>query len=264
MLKLQSFLNTFESEHLTLNSIFDQDTFDAVSRFQNKYFDDILKPWGHTAPTSFVYILTKKKINEIYCKTTINLTDAQKQEIAEFHAYLESLKNNPVDVSVDVGNNNSKTIVSPVKKDQSLAGSIASSVASTVASVTNNTKLRNLAVSLFGTPKGLGQISSTYLLILLAIILLAVFWPTPKAGGKGSIMVLEKHPKNPVKTQSTEPIEMPSASIGSEIPPESVHAEENKIIEDKKDDDDTPPSIFNNPGNSGNSSSGQGFKGIIG
>ncbi len=90
MLKLKSFLNVFEKEKLSLTTVFDRATFDAVSRFQNKYFDDILEPWGHKAPTGFVYILTKKKINEIYCNTEIILSQADKDEIAAFRALMDS------------------------------------------------------------------------------------------------------------------------------------------------------------------------------
>jgi hypothetical protein len=91
VLKLQFFLNKFEGENLSFTNVFDESTFGAVQRFQNKYFDDILKPWGHTAPTGFVYITTKKKINEIYCNTSITLSQADQQEINAFRAYIESL-----------------------------------------------------------------------------------------------------------------------------------------------------------------------------
>lgn len=91
VLKLQSFLNVFEGENLSYTSVFDGATFQAVSRFQNKYFDDILKPWGHTAPTGFVYILTKKKVNEIYCNSLIQLTEQEQKEIRDFHAWITGL-----------------------------------------------------------------------------------------------------------------------------------------------------------------------------
>ena len=37
----------------------------AVIRFQEKYFDDILAPWGFTKGTGFVGPTTRKKLNEI-------------------------------------------------------------------------------------------------------------------------------------------------------------------------------------------------------
>ena len=70
VMRLQAFLKSFEGyDYVTVNGVFDQATFDAVS-FQMKYKDDILTPWGHTAPTGYVYILTLKKINELYCQHT--------------------------------------------------------------------------------------------------------------------------------------------------------------------------------------------------
>jgi len=64
--KLERFLNEFEGENLAVNGIYEQVDFEAVERFQNKYFSDILEPWNHTAPTGYVYITTKKKINEVF------------------------------------------------------------------------------------------------------------------------------------------------------------------------------------------------------
>jgi hypothetical protein len=76
---------------LSVSGTFDQATYNATSRFQNQYFGDILEPWGHTGPTGFVYILTKKKINEIYCNTIISLTPDQQAEIIVFRSYLASI-----------------------------------------------------------------------------------------------------------------------------------------------------------------------------
>jgi hypothetical protein len=104
MIKLQAFLKTFEGyDNVTINGVFDQATFDAVSSFQMRYFDDILKPWGHTAPTGYVYILTSKKINEIYCQRLFPINEAQAKEIVAFRALLESLRAQgfPVNVNPD-------------------------------------------------------------------------------------------------------------------------------------------------------------------
>ena len=92
--KLQIFLQQLEGEiGLQVTGIFDQATFDAVSRFQNKYELDILTPWGYTDPTGYVYILTKKKINEIVCQLAFPVTPLQQEEIDAFRAFLESLRN---------------------------------------------------------------------------------------------------------------------------------------------------------------------------
>lgn len=101
--KLQVFLKTMEGfADLQVTGVFDQATYGAVSEFQNKYFGDILEPWGHTAPTGFVYILTKKKINEIVCDMPFPLTALQQQEIIEFRTYLASLQASGVNLSMNI------------------------------------------------------------------------------------------------------------------------------------------------------------------
>ncbi len=91
--RLQAFLKTFEGEtNLPITGIFDQATLDAVTRFQTKYQGDILSPWGYSAPTGYVYILTKKKINELFCNAAFPLTDAQQSEIDRVRALVEQLR----------------------------------------------------------------------------------------------------------------------------------------------------------------------------
>ncbi len=88
VLKLQSFLKNNENmSDVTLNGIYDNQTFEAVSKFQTRYSDEIIKPWGDT-PKGFVYILTKKKINELYCGSEFKfpLTLSEINEIHDFKA----------------------------------------------------------------------------------------------------------------------------------------------------------------------------------
>lgn len=102
VLKLQAFLLNFEGHsEVSLTGVFDQATFDAVSAFQMKYFDDILAPWGHTGPTGYVYILTLKKINEIYCQHVFPLNQAQINEIAAYRDLLEHLGTGGGDLGPD-------------------------------------------------------------------------------------------------------------------------------------------------------------------
>ena len=82
--KLERFLNEFENENLEINGIYEQVDFDAVSRFQEKYLEDVLNPWSHDSSTGYVYITTKKKINEIYCQMKFSLTSDQEAEISLF------------------------------------------------------------------------------------------------------------------------------------------------------------------------------------
>ena len=83
--KLQAFLRIFEGESaLAISAVYDDATIDAVNRFQVKYFDDILAPWGHTGPTGYTYILTKKKVNEIFCDKLITLSQEDQNEIISY------------------------------------------------------------------------------------------------------------------------------------------------------------------------------------
>ncbi len=83
--KLQVFLRDYEGfSELGVTGVFDENTFKAVSKFQLKYKDDILTPWGASLPSGYVYITTSKKINEIYCQSEIFLTEKQQEEIDRF------------------------------------------------------------------------------------------------------------------------------------------------------------------------------------
>ncbi len=84
--KLERFLNEFEEEILPVNGIYEKIDFDAVSRFQEKYMSAVLSPWSHNRATGYVYITTKKKINEIYCGREFPLTEQQQVEITSFSA----------------------------------------------------------------------------------------------------------------------------------------------------------------------------------
>ena len=66
ILKLKTFLNEYEGESLDLEDLtYNQETFDAVLRFQEKYAEDILAPWNLTNGTGYVGETTVEKINEI-------------------------------------------------------------------------------------------------------------------------------------------------------------------------------------------------------
>ncbi|MCK5591136.1 MAG: hypothetical protein KAI72_04200, partial [Candidatus Pacebacteria bacterium] len=82
--KLETFLNIFEGESLAINGSYEKVDFNAVSRFQEKYRTDVLDPWGLKSATGFVYITTKKKVNELYCKREFPLTLKQEKEINKY------------------------------------------------------------------------------------------------------------------------------------------------------------------------------------
>jgi uncharacterized protein YegL len=89
--KLERFLNTYQDEKLEVNGIYDQADYDAVARFQKKYSGEVLTPWGYDQSTGYVYITTKKKVNEIYCAKPFPLDTAQEAEIVAFKALLKQL-----------------------------------------------------------------------------------------------------------------------------------------------------------------------------
>ena len=177
VLKLQSFLNVFEGENLSYTSVFDEPTFQAVSRFQNKYFYDILEPWGHEAPTGFVYILTKKKINEIYCNTLISLTLDQQQEILSFRSFLKSLQSSSSGASFSSfdGGSGSVEPESAVLSSQNVlengdSGIVVVSLGSSSSQGESGSVVKNAAVSLFGAGGVLNN--KNYLMVIATLLVI--------------------------------------------------------------------------------------------
>lgn len=83
VLKLQAFLKVFEGANVELSGEYDSSSVQAVHAFQAKYASDILAPWGTNQSTGYVYLTTRKKINEIYCDRgqTFPLTESELQII---------------------------------------------------------------------------------------------------------------------------------------------------------------------------------------
>jgi hypothetical protein len=69
--RLQHVLKAYEGASVEENGIYDQETLSAVHAFQTKYWDTILAPWNIKQSTGFVYLTTRKKVNEIYCKNEV-------------------------------------------------------------------------------------------------------------------------------------------------------------------------------------------------
>ncbi|OHA95818.1 MAG: hypothetical protein A3C70_00275 [Candidatus Zambryskibacteria bacterium RIFCSPHIGHO2_02_FULL_43_14] len=163
VLKLQAFLINFEgNDNVALTGVFDQATFEAVSAFQMKYFSDILEPWGHTEPTGYVYILTIKKINEIYCQRIFPLSQVQLNEIIAYRALLDGLKQQGINVELPTGigggedATNTESLIPVIGGASPLRGQI----------------LNNLATAIFAQPETLlDTIKCLYGLILILILL---------------------------------------------------------------------------------------------
>ena len=86
--RLQKFLRDYESAKLAETGTYDGATLAAVHAFQTKYDADILSPWGTGRSTGYVYLTTRKKINEIVCRNTRTffLTPDELKKIAEVRA----------------------------------------------------------------------------------------------------------------------------------------------------------------------------------
>lgn len=65
--KIQTYLNTYEKELLAVDGVYKNEDVDAVKRFQEKYKDQILGPWGFTSATGVVAMTTAAKINSVMC-----------------------------------------------------------------------------------------------------------------------------------------------------------------------------------------------------
>lgn len=90
--RLQRFLRDFESAQITETGSYDTATLTAVHAFQAKYASDILKPWGISKSTGYVYLTTRKKVNEIFCRytKTFFLTVEEQQKIDQARASLSA------------------------------------------------------------------------------------------------------------------------------------------------------------------------------
>lgn len=97
--KLQVFLRDLEGYPVEVTGVYDVQTITSLNAFQMRYKGDVLTPWGHSAPTSFTYITTKKKVNEIYCKMAFPVTALEQKEIDAYRAFLQGLSNAGVTIT---------------------------------------------------------------------------------------------------------------------------------------------------------------------
>lgn len=187
VVKLQVFLRELEGfKNLPVTGVYDQATFDAVSIFQEKYSDDILKPWGYTSK-GFTYILTKKKVNEIVCQKMFPLTAMQQDEIQDWNAFVASMGGMGGDGSIlfpSSANNDLRDIVvgeisSTSTEDTELANAYRSgnktATESMFGSILGDMSLRNLAGAIFTLPADRAAVLQCVyylLMILIAIYIL--------------------------------------------------------------------------------------------
>jgi len=171
-------------KNLQITNVFDQATFDAVSAFQVSFQPDILTPWGYAQgeSTGFVYILTKKKINEIVCQRAYPLNTQQEEEIAQFNAFMESLRSQGVSVpgvtepvNGDLGGTSTGSAIATI---DNLLNSLGGTSGNTTGSQNNgglfgNANLRYVAGAIFAGPEGFAD---TMQAIVAVIVALALIW----------------------------------------------------------------------------------------
>jgi len=67
VVRLQTYLNTYENESLDVDGSFGTLDEEAVKRFQLKYRKAVMNPWGMTQPSGYVFKTTRDHINTLKC-----------------------------------------------------------------------------------------------------------------------------------------------------------------------------------------------------
>jgi hypothetical protein len=144
------------------------------------YKDDILTPWGHTAPTGYTYILTLKKINEIYCRHIMPLSDAQQHEIAAFRALITGLRAQGYPTETQVITVPGREVQIPVttttvEQATTTATSTPIQIPIVGQEIPKGQNLKNLAAAVFSIPndlQGIMQCLYEWLLIIIVLYIL--------------------------------------------------------------------------------------------
>jgi hypothetical protein len=178
--KLQIFLNVFEGAHLDVSGFYDLATFNATVAFQNKYKTNVLDPWGGTTP-GFVYLTTRKQVNEIYCQTAFPLDGNQTMEVNAWRAMMESLREQGISVPQQGGEVlGAATAEANAAQNEELASSTQTqneNVASgteKILPVTNRGAFANMLGSAYSSISG--DIASNWFTLLIYLLLIPAAW----------------------------------------------------------------------------------------
>ncbi|MFA6565660.1 MAG: PKD domain-containing protein, partial [Candidatus Paceibacterota bacterium] len=172
--KLQVFLNEFEGAKLDVTGFYDLASWNAVTLFQNKYKTNVLDPWGNT-PLGYVYLTTRKQVNEIYCRAAFPLDANQTTEVNAYRALMESLRAQGIvspEGTVLGASDNTSTEIASVSSEQADIGTTTAAKTETgkTPSVTNRGAFTNMLGSAYGSVAG--TVSSNWLSLLLLLILI--------------------------------------------------------------------------------------------
>jgi hypothetical protein len=199
VLKLQLFLKTFEGfSNLEATGTFDDATFSAVSAFQIRYFNDILAPWGHDTSTGFVYILTKKKVNEIFCQMAFPVTALEQDEIDNFKIFLDGLRARGIDVNASGDYSTPSDEGTSIKDKIDIKDIISETVGMTDNEeepdrnmAINMDNIKSLASAIFSLPTDNDQILESIYFLLIAVI--AIYLLTEIAVGSMNTENMSKY-----------------------------------------------------------------------
>lgn len=92
---LQKFLNTYEGENLVVDGKYAKVDYEAVIRWQEKYADEILKPWGIKKGTGYIYTTSLNKIKQIHenaCKEKAQSSPQQNSATVDKYIFKRTLK----------------------------------------------------------------------------------------------------------------------------------------------------------------------------
>lgn len=95
VMRLQSLLKEYEGMEVPETGEYDVVSEAAIKAFQLKYADEVLAPWGIKEPTGYVFLTTRKKLNEVYCNNTSAFPLTEEEQM-----HIESSKKTPQQVAV--------------------------------------------------------------------------------------------------------------------------------------------------------------------
>jgi len=187
--KLQSFLHNEEGfTDLAITGTFDITTDRAVRVFQDRYKADVLDSWNLPANTGYVYYTTKKKINELHCKSLFPLTGEQQAEIDAFRNLINGFTQNGAPVAVTPGSvdgtvlgaatsRTAKNRFTETKSENDMLASDAtsssfdaSSTSATSTHIALTTRAKHLFTAAVGGLAGFAHISRGAAVVLIALM----------------------------------------------------------------------------------------------
>lgn len=212
VLKLQAFLFFKEGSHnVKATGVFDDATEIAVRNFQDKYYQDVLTPWGSDDNTGAVRLTTQKKINDIFCGITTQFNKAQESALLSYRTQSIAGKARVISNEVPLVLNTAKpaTITQKItswwnkakeglvaafpffkKNETAVAGDMASATPASVAEKIVNTgeKVDNLASTNSTKASGMSTITTIISLVLGILAFGVAFYLYRRTRGPAAVL----------------------------------------------------------------------------